>query len=133
MVVQSHRDLHVWKRSIQLVKEIYRVSKRFPDSERYGLTSQLTRAAISVPANIAEGNARGTRRDYAQFISIARGSLAEVETYLIIAVELGYVRNESVESLNKEMDEIGRMLTALRIRLSKRPSSPPNYSLIPLP
>ncbi len=125
MAVRSHRDLTVWKRSIQLVKEIYRVSRAFPETERYGLTSQLTRAAISVPANIAEGNARGTRRDYAQFVSIARGSLAEVETYLIIAVELGYVSSDEVKELNNELDEIGRMLTALRARLGKQPASPP--------
>ena len=113
-MVRSHRDLYVWQRSIQLVKEIYRISNAFPDSERYGLASQISRAAISVPANIAEGNARGTRRDYAQFISIARGSLAEVETYLIIAVELGYVSNNEIKPVNREIDEIGRMLTALR-------------------
>jgi four helix bundle protein len=125
-VVRSHRDLVVWQRSIQLVKEIYRVSRYFPDTERYGLVSQLTRAAISVPANIAEGNARATRRDYAQFVSIARGSLAEVETYLIIAVELGYISSDEITALNQELDEIGRMLTALRIRLGKQPELPLN-------
>ncbi len=125
-MVRSHRDLVVWQRSIQLVKEIYRVSRYFPDTERYGLVSQLTRAAISVPANIAEGNARATRRDYAQFVSIARGSLAEVETYLIIAVELGYISSDEITALNQELDEIGRMLTALRIRLGKQPESPLN-------
>lgn len=109
-----------------MVKDVYRVCRHFPETERYGLTSQLTRAAISVPANIAEGNARATRRDYAQFVSIARGSLAEVETYLVIAVELSYVTNEQVTSLNEELDAIGRMLTALRSQLGKPPAASPN-------
>lgn len=124
-MARSHRDLMVWQRSIQLVKMIYQVSGSFPDTERYGLTSQLMRAAVSVPANIAEGNARGTRRDYAQFVSIARGSLAEVETYLIIAVELGYVTEEQTKAMNQEIDEIGRVLTTLRSRLRQRPVTKP--------
>jgi four helix bundle protein len=120
-MARSHRDLMVWQRSIKLVTAIYEISRCFPDAERYGLTSQLTRAAISVPANIAEGNARGPRRDYAQFVSVARGSLAEAETYLIIAVELGYITESQLASTLQEATEIGKMLTTLRTRLATTP------------
>lgn len=88
--IQSHRDLAVWQKGMDLVEAVYSMTSIFPIDERYRLVHQSTRAAVSVPANIAEGHARGTRRDYAHFISIARGSLMELETYVMIAGRLRY-------------------------------------------
>ncbi len=79
--VQSHRDLKVWRKAMDLAVEIYRLTARFPRSETYRLVAQITRAAASVPANIAEGHARATRRDFANFVAIAKGSLMEAETF----------------------------------------------------
>jgi len=94
--MKTHRDLDVWRDGIELVKTIYFLTKRFPDDERYGLSSQMRRAAISIPSNIAEGAARGSRPDFARFVGIARGSIAELETQLAIAVELGLCSRDDV-------------------------------------
>jgi four helix bundle protein len=102
-----------------LAEETYRLAKIMPRSEEYRLTSQLLRAAVSVPANIAEGNARGTRRDYAHFISISRGSLAELETLLELASRCELVAAEHVERILLLAGEIGRMLNVLRQKLSE--------------
>jgi four helix bundle protein len=96
---------------------VYRLTARFPRNEMYRLTSQLTRAAASVPANIAEGNARGSRRDYAHFLSIAKGSLNETETFLFLALRLGYLSEAEATPTLMLITEIGKMLTALRARL----------------
>ncbi len=95
--VQSFRDLEIWKRGIELVKTIYDISASFPHSEIYGLTSQIRRAAISIPSNIAEGQIRRHRSEFKQFLHISLGSLAELETQLIISSELGYVKNDVLE------------------------------------
>lgn len=116
--VRSHHDLVVWQKGMDLAVLVYRLVETFPNSERYTLTSQLTRAAVSVPANIAEGSARSTRKEYAQFISIARGSLAETETYILLAVRLGYATEDAVSPAMALVNEISRMLTALRARLA---------------
>lgn len=113
----SHRDLVVWQKSMDLAVQVYRLTGRFPRSEMYRLTSQVTRAAASVPANIAEGNARGSRRDYANFLAIAKGSLNETETFLILALRLGYLREHELAPTLFLITEIGKMLTALRARL----------------
>ena len=89
--IGSHRDLVVWQKSMDLAVEVYRLSKTFPKEETYRLTSQITRAVASVPANIAEGHARSTARDYASFLSVAKGSLMETETFLMLSVRLGYL------------------------------------------
>ena len=89
--IRSHRDLVVWQKGIRLVTEVYRLSKRFPREELYGLTSQTRRAVVSVPANIAEGNRRSSTKDYANFLSIAHGSLMEVDTLIEVAVQLEYL------------------------------------------
>jgi len=115
--IQSHRDLLVWQKGMDLVVAIYAVSKQFPPEERYGLIQQATRAAVAVPANIAEGHARGTRRDYAHFVSIARGSLMEVETYVMIVERLRLADQKSVADVLERITELSRMLTALRQRL----------------
>jgi four helix bundle protein len=115
--ISSHRQLEVWNLSMDLVVEVYRLSSRFPADERFGLTSQVRRAAASVPANIAEGNSRSTRKDYAAFVSIAKGSLAETETYLLIAVRLSYLGEAQVASTLALVTRISKMLQSLRTRL----------------
>ncbi len=100
-----------------LTVEIYRLAKQFPREEQYRLTSQLLRAAASVPANIAEGHARGTRKDYAKFISIARGSTAEVETFLVLAVRVGLLSEEEVGDAVALSEEVSKMLLSLHARL----------------
>lgn len=88
----SHRELTVWSKSMDVAVQVYQLTERFPRTEMYRLTSQVTRAAASVPANIAEGNGRASRRDYAHFLAIAKGSLNETETFLFLAIRLGYLR-----------------------------------------
>jgi len=107
----------VWQKAMQLAKEVYRLAKLMPKAEEYRLTGQMLRAAASVPANIAEGNCRGTRKDYAHFVSIARGSLAETETFLLLATSVGLLQGEETESAIALCDEIGRMLNSLHGRL----------------
>jgi four helix bundle protein len=115
--IDSHRDLIVWQKAMDLVVQVYRLANLFPSSENYRLTAQITRAAASVPANIAEGNGRGTNRDYAHFVSIAKGSLMEVETFLMLAVRLSYLDEGETRPVFMLITEISKMLTALRARL----------------
>jgi len=115
--VSSHRDLDVWRLAMDLVVDIYRVSAAFPRDERFGLTSQIRRAAASVPANIAEGNSRSTRKDYAAFVSIAKGSLAETETFLLLAIRLGYTTEARVTAELALLTRVSKMLRSLRARL----------------
>jgi four helix bundle protein len=115
--IESHRDLVVWQKGMELAEEAYRLSKMLPKAEEYRLTSQLLRAAASVPANIAEGHARGTRRDYANFISIARGSVAETETFLLLAVRTELLTEQEAAKATQLTDELGKMLNVLRQRL----------------
>ena len=110
-VPRPHEKLEAWQQAMRLVKAIYGQTQSFPKEEMYGLTQQMRRAAVSIPSNIAEGAARHGAREYAHFISIARGSLSEIETQLQIAQMLGYC-NES-ESLNENLDQLGRLLTGL--------------------
>ena len=105
------RDLLVWQKAIAFVTEIYRNTQAFPKEELYGLTSQIRRAAVSIPSNIAEGQGRLTRGEFRQFLGHAKGSLAEVETQLIIAHNLGYLID--VEPLLQSLHEIARMLNGL--------------------
>lgn len=116
-MIRSHRDLVVRQKSMDLAEAIYGLSRAFPARETYGLASQLTRAATSVAANIAEGNGGGTRRDYANFLAIAKGSLAEVDTLLSLAVRLHYVTEEQARPAANLLVEISKMLAALRTRL----------------
>lgn len=115
--IQSYRDLHVWQKSMDLVEAVYSLTARFPKQEEYRLTNQLIRAVISIPANIAEGQRRNTRKDYAKFVSIAHGSTAEVETFLLVAERIEYAAKEDIRPLLDAADEISRMLNALRKRL----------------
>ena len=106
------KRLIVWQRSMELTAEVYALSKRFPAEERFALTDQLRRAVVSIPSNIAEGCGRSSNKDYAHFLSIARGSLYETMTQLQIAVNLGYIAGLPVE-LNGLIDEVGRMLGSM--------------------
>jgi four helix bundle protein len=115
--IESHKDLIVWQKAMDLAEQIYGLTSSFPRTETYRLVSQITRAAASVPANIAEGHARATRRDYANFLAIAKGSLMEVETFLMLAVRLKYVSEEAAKPALGLTSEISRMLTSLRSRL----------------
>src|SRR5262245_17832035 len=115
--IESHRDLIVWQKSMDLATMVYRLSRSLPKSETYGLTSQLTRAAASVPANVAEGSARSSRKDYANFLAIAKGSLMEAETFLMLTVRLEYLTESETRSAMSLITEISKMLTALRAKL----------------
>jgi len=99
---------------MELVTEIYRITREFPKDELYGLVSQLRRAAVSVPSNLAEGYGRNSRKELHQFVGVARGSLAEVETQIEIAKNLHYVSEETCSKLLSRVDEVGRLLTGLR-------------------
>ncbi len=119
-IIQSYRDLVVWKKSVALVLSAYRCTQAFPKSETYGLTSQLRRAAVSVPSNIAEGQARLSTGGFKQVLGNARGSLAEVETQILIARELGYMDQNQGHCLLGDAAEVGRILNGLLASLSSR-------------
>jgi len=110
--MKTHKDLDVWKESLELVTQIYELTKRFPKDEIYGLTSQIRRSAVSIPANIAEGAARNSKKEFIQFLHIGLGSLAELETELIIAKNLNYL-NDNDDNIFIKLDIIGKMLTGL--------------------
>ena len=110
----SYRNLRVWNTAITLVLEVYLITERFPQAERFGLTSQLRRAAVSVASNIAEGHARTTRGEYKNFLSIARGSVVEVEVQLTLAERLGYVQSPVLANALDQCDAISRMITNMK-------------------
>jgi four helix bundle protein len=119
--VQRFTELKVWERSHLLALELYRQSASFPAEERYGLASQLRRAAVSVPSNIAEGAKRDSNPDYARFLNIAEASLTETEYLLMLSRDLGYVQVERAKALLAEIDAIARMLSVLRKKVEQRP------------
>jgi four helix bundle protein len=110
---RSYKDLVAWRKAMELVGEIYRMTQGFPQKELYGLTSQLRRAAVSVPSNIAEGQGRLSKGEFHQFLGHARGSLMEVETQVLIAQDLGYLDKTSTEKLLGKAAELGRVLNGL--------------------
>ena len=111
--MRPHERLDVWQKSIDFVVDLYKVTETFPKDEKFGLTAQLRRAAVSIPANIAEGAARRTGKEFAYFLSNFQGSASEVETELLIAHRLRYLSDERFRKLSGSLDEIGRMLTGL--------------------
>lgn len=115
--ITSHRDLVVWQKSMDLAVLIYDLTKHFPKEEQYRLMSQLTRAAASVPANIAEGYSRSTAKDYAHFLAIAKGSLMETETFLMLVIRLNYITQQRAQLTLDLIIEISKMLTVLRQKL----------------
>jgi four helix bundle protein len=122
--IASYRDLVVWQKAMRLAAEAYQIGRLLPKVEEYRLTSQLLRAATSVPTNIAEGHGRGTRKDYANFISIARGSLAETETILLLLVDVELLTNERAQPVLALCSEVGRMLNGLLARLRNTADNP---------
>ena len=129
--IRSYKDLRVWQRSMDLMVMCYRQTRQFPREERYGITSQLQRASLSVPANIAEGNGRRHRKEYLHHLSIAKGSLNEVETLLLAAVRLNYMTSGAVEEFMELVDETGRRLVALMRSLER--SDPDSRFPRPIP
>ena len=118
MALSSFRDLRVWQGGMDLVEAIYKLTKGFPGHELYGLTSQMQRAVVSVPSNIAEGYTRQHRREYLQHLAIARASLAELDTQLEISSRLNYASNQQCEIIREDIDALNRQLYALRQSLS---------------
>ena len=109
--IKSYKDLKVWQKGIEIVVLTYQITKTFPEEEKFGLISQLRRASVSVPSNIAEGWGRGTKAQYAHFLKIARGSLLEIETQLIISEKLNYTKNET--NIFSLINEESKMLNSL--------------------
>ena len=114
MYVKSFRDLSVWQKSMELAKATYEFTDNLPNDEKYGLTSQLKRAAVSIPSNIAEGQGRDSSKDFLRFLSVARGSLHEVITQIELCILFGLAKREQASSLLTDCDEIGRMLRGLQ-------------------
>lgn len=108
-MVKHFEDLLAWQKSIELAKEVFLLTRKFPDDQRYGLTSQVQRSAVSVSSNIAEGHGRGTQANFSNFLSIARGSLMEVRSQLHLAVALGFVSKEECSRAMKLSHEVGRL------------------------
>jgi four helix bundle protein len=131
MIIRSYRDLEVWQKSRMLVSRVYRLTSTFPREELYGLASQLQRAGVSVPSNIAEGKSRRSTKDYMRFLDIAYGSIAEVETQLYIACDLGYTTEKKIVLLLDGYAEVGRMLNGLLNSLAEKSSSPESRILNP--
>lgn len=121
--IYSYKDLLVWQKSIFVCEEIYRVTNKFPTHERYGLTSQLRRCCISIPSNIAEGKLRGHKTEYKQFLHIAYGSGAELETQLLLALRIGYLEENEYTKIVNLHEEVMRMLNKLIIALSPKPKT----------
>ena len=121
--MRVHHHLKAWQEAMALVKEIYRTTEHFPASERYGLVSQLRRAAVSVPSNIAEGAARESTKEFAQFLVVARGSLSELETQLLLARDLGYLPTSTVEPLLEKVETVFALLGGLIQNLRQRSTS----------
>ena len=112
--MKTHRDLDVWKKSVNFVVSIYRITSKFPKEEIYGITSQIRRASVSIPSNIAEGAGRKSDKEFLQFLSIALGSIAEIDTQLIISKELKFMSELDYNNLLNDLIEIRKMILGLR-------------------
>lgn len=119
MKVKNYQELIVWQKAMDLVVEVYRASKAFPREEVYGLTSQLRRAAVSIPSNVAEGQGRRTTPDFLRHLSIAYGSLREVETQILIATRLRYLARGTCQDVMTMAGEVGRLLNGLMSSLAR--------------
>ena len=119
MAYQSYKDLTVWQKSMDLTEEVYRLVKKLPKEETYALSDQMRRSAVSVPSNIAEGHGRQSDNEFKNFLSVANGSLSELETQLLICVRLDYLSEADIKYVLSLSNEINRMLTTLILRLKK--------------
>lgn len=116
--IRNYKDLLVWQKGLQLVKQIYLLTQSFPAEEKFGLTAQMRRAAVSVPSNIAEGQARQTTGEFVQFLAIAKGSLAELETQLILSAELGFCNEGEAAAVLEVITQLQKMLSSLKSKLT---------------
>jgi four helix bundle protein len=119
--MKSHIDLNVWKCSTKLAVDIYQLTKQFPKEEVFGITNQVRRAAVSVPSNISEGAARGSKKDFIHFLNISAGSLSELETQLFISKEIGYCNEESWLKIKGEINKIRAQISGLKKHLQSTP------------
>ena len=119
MKLQSYKDFKVWKKSMDLAVEVYKLLKYLPKEETYGLASQMRRSVTSIPSNIAEGQGRNTTREFIQFLAIARGSQCEIETQLLLCIKLEYLEQEDTINALGLCEEIGKMLNSLIRKLSQ--------------
>ena len=115
----SYKELRVWQKAMDLVIETYKLCQYLPKEETYGLSAQMRRAAVSIPSNIAEGQARKNKREFIHFLTIAQGSLAELQTQIEICVRLGYIREEQIIETEISFEEIGKMITNLMKNLQQ--------------
>jgi len=115
---RTFKELKMWQRGIEIVKDIYALTKKFPKEELYGLTSQMRRSSISIPSNIAEGFKRSHNKEYKQFLHITQGSLAELETQLIIAKELGYIKDSELSYIAEKIDKKKKMVASYANKLT---------------
>ncbi len=115
--IKNHKDLEVWKKSMDLVSNIYKITESFPNKELYGLTNQIRRAAVSIPSNIAEGAARNSKKEFIQFLYIALGSLSELETQIIIENRLEYLNN--LDTLSEDLKFVQKLINGLIYCLKK--------------
>ena len=122
-MVKSFRDLDVWRLGVELAETVYRVTARFPKAELFGLTSQMRRAAVSIPSNIAEGRARNSSREFLYFLSVSRGSLAELETQLELAIRLDYTHSD-LDAALVQSDLLGKKLNRLQSSIRERLPTP---------
>jgi len=125
-MLKNYKELKAWQRSYQLCLETYKITKRFPNEEKYGLTSQIRRAAVSVPSNIAEGYGRKTTPEYIRFLYIAYGSICELETQILLSGDLGYIETGKLEILQEGIGEVERMLKGLIKSLERKALDPLN-------
>lgn len=112
MSLSDYTKLDIWNRSISLVSDVYKITKKFPDDEKFGLVSQMRRCAVSIPSNIAEGRLRGTDKEFCRFLLIALGSGGELATQLVIAKDLGFISSQECEHVRKQLDDIMRMINS---------------------
>ncbi len=120
MPIRSYQDLEVWQKAMELAEEVYRITKDFPKEELFGLTSQMRRAATSVPANIAEGWARRGTKEFLQFLNIASGSLRELETYILLAERIGIVKQARTHALLQTLEILSKQMVNLQRSLSQK-------------
>ncbi len=119
--MKNFKELKVWQKGIELVAIVYKSTSSFPEEEKYGLIAQMRRAAVSIPSNIAEGHLRKTTKDFKQFLSIARGSCAELETQIIIAHELDFIHGDNFENLSSKIEELSKMLSTFYSKINPKP------------
>ena len=121
--MHNYKNLHIWKESIKLARRIYELTSSFPANEKYGIVSQMTRAAVSIPSNIAEGAGRNTPKEFVNFLSIAIGSLFELHTQIVICEQIGYFDAETVKQLEIQTYSLQQQLSAFKQRIEGNPTT----------